>query len=72
MQGQGDDKGMNINYEELLEAKKKQDVLIIDIRENSEIEETGRLPGSIHIPSMHNILYCSISRKSRYIRFNEG
>ncbi|XP_058790216.1 thiosulfate sulfurtransferase/rhodanese-like domain-containing protein 3 [Phymastichus coffea] len=37
-------------YEDILEAQKDKTILIIDIREDSEIRETGKLPGSIHIP----------------------
>lgn len=42
---------LNVTYEELLEAQKDSNVLIIDVREKDEIKETGKLPGSIHIPS---------------------
>lgn len=41
---------LEINYEQLLDAQKDANVLIIDVREPSEISETGVLPGSIHIP----------------------
>lgn len=50
MDGAGDRKILTADYNELLEAQKKGD-LIIDVREDSEINETGKLPGSIHIPS---------------------
>ena len=49
--GEGDAKDLNMNYEELLDAQKDDSVLIIDVREQSEIDKTGALPGSIHIPS---------------------
>lgn len=47
------DNGMelNIDYKQLLEAQKDDSVLIVDVREQDEINETGKLPGSIHIPS---------------------
>ncbi|EZA51464.1 hypothetical protein DMN91_007519 [Ooceraea biroi] len=43
-------KVFNVDYEQLLEAQKDKDVLIVDVREQNEINETGKLPGSIHIP----------------------
>ena len=49
MSGQGD-QDLIVNYEGVLQAQ-KDNVLIIDVREDSEINETGKLPGSIHIPS---------------------
>ncbi|XP_074104562.1 rhodanese domain-containing protein CG4456 isoform X1 [Cotesia typhae] len=49
MRGQGDEKNV-IGYEELLADQKNDKVLIIDVREQKEIDETGKLPGSIHIP----------------------
>lgn len=41
----------NLNYEDILKAQKDDSILIIDVREDGEIRETGKLPGSIHIPS---------------------
>ncbi|XP_025073778.1 rhodanese domain-containing protein CG4456-like isoform X2 [Pogonomyrmex barbatus] len=41
---------LNVDYEQLLEAQKDENVLIVDVREHDEINETGKLPGSIHIP----------------------
>ncbi|XP_015127510.1 uncharacterized protein LOC107048701 isoform X1 [Diachasma alloeum] len=41
----------HVNYEDLLDAQKDNSVLIIDVREQKEIDETGKLPGSIHIPT---------------------
>lgn len=49
----GDDKiCLNVDYNEILKAQNDSSVLIIDVREKEEIDETGKLPGSIHIPSM--------------------
>ncbi|KAK0083360.1 hypothetical protein PV325_008927 [Microctonus aethiopoides] len=50
MDGSGDKKSFVLSYEELLQAQKNNNVLIIDVREQREINETGKLPGSIHIP----------------------
>ncbi|XP_072763836.1 rhodanese domain-containing protein CG4456 isoform X2 [Anoplolepis gracilipes] len=47
---QNDKMALNANYEQVLEAQKDDNVLIIDVREQAEINETGKLPGSIHIP----------------------
>lgn len=41
---------MNVFYPDILEAQKDDSILIIDVREQNEIDETGKLPGSIHIP----------------------
>jgi len=43
---------LTVSYEEILEAQNDDNILIIDIREHSEIRQTGKLPGSIHIPSI--------------------
>lgn len=48
---------LEVNYEQLLDAQKDTNVLIIDVREPSEINETGALPGSIHIPSRSLLLH---------------
>lgn len=57
MDGSGDKKSFILSYEELLQAQKNNSVLIIDVREQKEINETGKLPGSIHIPST---IFCII------------
>jgi rhodanese-related sulfurtransferase len=45
------DRKVDLSYEDLLEVKAKGDaVVLIDVREPSEIQETGKLPGSINIP----------------------
>lgn len=49
----GDKRTLNVYYKDILEAQ-KNNTLIIDVREQSEIDETGKLPGSIHIPSVYN------------------
>ncbi|XP_046734454.1 rhodanese domain-containing protein CG4456-like [Diprion similis] len=49
MKGEGDH-GLNLNYEDILKAQKDDKVLIVDVREDEEIKETGKLPGSIHVP----------------------
>lgn len=48
----GDKICLNVDYNEILKAQNDSSVLIIDVREKEEIDETGKLPGSIHIPSM--------------------
>ncbi|KAJ9584721.1 hypothetical protein L9F63_020926, partial [Diploptera punctata] len=37
-------------YEDIIHLTKKNEIILIDVREMSEIKETGKLPGSIHIP----------------------
>ncbi|KAJ8675056.1 hypothetical protein QAD02_010842 [Eretmocerus hayati] len=49
MDGAGD-RNFDLNYADIVEAQQDSGVLIIDVREDSEIQETGKLPGSIHIP----------------------
>ncbi|XP_060537292.1 rhodanese domain-containing protein CG4456-like isoform X2 [Cylas formicarius] len=41
---------LNCNFDEIIEASKDPSVLIIDVREPQEIEETGKIPGAINIP----------------------
>lgn len=43
---------LDINYNDLRKAQSDDSILIIDVREKEEIDETGKLPGSIHIPSV--------------------
>lgn len=57
MSDEGNRKALNVNHDQLLEAQKDDKILIIDVREHSEINETGKLPGSIHIPSRHYSLH---------------
>ncbi|XP_078046899.1 rhodanese domain-containing protein CG4456 isoform X1 [Augochlora pura] len=47
---EGDVKDLIVHYKDVIEAQKNDSVLIIDVREQNEIDETGKLPGSIHIP----------------------
>lgn len=42
----------DVGYSDILRAQKDRDILIIDVREKEEIGETGKIPGSINIPSM--------------------
>ena len=39
----------SINYEELVEHMKNKTNLV-DVREKNELQETGTLPNSVHIP----------------------
>lgn len=47
---EGDRKELSVHYNDIKEAQTDDKVLIIDVREQAEIDETGKLPGSIHIP----------------------
>lgn len=42
----------DVGYSDVLSAQKDRNILIIDVREKEEIGETGKIPGSINIPSM--------------------
>ncbi|XP_003485535.1 thiosulfate sulfurtransferase/rhodanese-like domain-containing protein 3 isoform X3 [Bombus impatiens] len=69
----GDDKiCLNVDYNEILKAQNDSSVLIIDVREKEEIDETGKLPGSIHIPmgDVANTL-SSLSEKDFKERFKK-
>jgi hypothetical protein len=48
---------IDLSYEDLLEAKAKGNAVLIDVREHSEIQDTGKLPGSIHIPRKLSIQF---------------
>ncbi|KAK2577117.1 hypothetical protein KPH14_003279 [Odynerus spinipes] len=50
MSGEGDNKRRTVDYNGILQAQEDDSILIIDVREQSEINDTGKLPGSIHIP----------------------
>ncbi|XP_046672944.1 rhodanese domain-containing protein CG4456-like isoform X2 [Homalodisca vitripennis] len=40
----------HLDFDQLNEARKKQDTILIDVRENEELAETGTIPGAHHIP----------------------
>lgn len=40
----------DLSYNDIIELKQKDEIILIDVRELSEIQETGKLPGSVHIP----------------------
>ncbi|XP_066581446.1 rhodanese domain-containing protein CG4456-like [Prorops nasuta] len=63
---------LKISYDELLEAQKNDNILIVDVREQEEIDQTGKLPGSIHIP-MGDVAnyFTNSSEKSFKERFNK-
>ncbi|XP_076648501.1 rhodanese domain-containing protein CG4456 [Halictus rubicundus] len=69
---EGDAKQLNLDYKDILKAQKDDNVLIIDVREQNEIDETGKLPGSIHIPmgDVTNALL-NLTEKDFKSRFNK-
>ncbi|XP_015182251.1 PREDICTED: putative thiosulfate sulfurtransferase, mitochondrial [Polistes dominula] len=69
----GENKSLIVNYNGILEAQKDKSILIIDVREPSEINETGKLPGSIHIPmgDVTNTL-TNISKEDFVQKFNKS
>ncbi|XP_011502123.1 PREDICTED: heat shock protein 67B2-like [Ceratosolen solmsi marchali] len=62
---------LHVNYYDIVKAQKDENILIIDVRENYEIEETGKLPGSVHIP-MHEVTnsLLSLTNKEFEKKFN--
>ncbi|KAI4494097.1 hypothetical protein M0802_009251 [Mischocyttarus mexicanus] len=73
MAGEEQNKSLIVNYDGILEAQKDETILIIDVREPSEINETGKLPGSIHIPmgDVTNTL-TNISKEDFVKKFNKS
>ena len=37
-------------YDDIIKLSSKKEITLIDVREPAEIQETGKLPGSTHIP----------------------
>ncbi|CAK9828226.1 Thiosulfate sulfurtransferase/rhodanese-like domain-containing protein 3 [Anthophora retusa] len=66
-------KPFDVYYDGILKAQNDNSVLIIDVREKEEIDETGKLPGSIHIPmgEVANTLL-SLSEKDFKDKFNKS
>lgn len=42
--------GKDLFYDDIVALRKRNEIILIDVREPSEIKETGILPGSVHIP----------------------
>jgi rhodanese-related sulfurtransferase len=42
--------GKDLLYDDIIALKRRNEIILIDVREPSEIKETGILPGSVHIP----------------------
>ncbi|XP_014216789.1 heat shock protein 67B2 [Copidosoma floridanum] len=64
-------KSLSVNYDDVVKAQGDKDILIIDVREVSEIQETGQLPGSIHIPMNDVVNELNLSKenfKNKYSR----
>lgn len=40
----------DLSYNDIVELKQKNKIILIDVREPVEIQETGLIPGSVHIP----------------------
>lgn len=70
MSGEGQIKSFIVDYNDILQAQKDDSILIIDVREPSEIDETGKLPGSIHIPS--KLFLSIIAAKFNYLIYFSG
>lgn len=40
----------DLSYDDITALKRGNEIVLIDVRDPSEIKETGKLPGSVHIP----------------------
>lgn len=40
----------DLHYKDIVELSAQKKIILIDVREPAEIQETGKLPGSTHIP----------------------
>ncbi|XP_034244033.1 thiosulfate sulfurtransferase/rhodanese-like domain-containing protein 3 isoform X2 [Thrips palmi] len=40
----------DLHYDDIVSLSSKKEIILIDVREPDEIQETGKLPGSTHIP----------------------
>ncbi|KOX70303.1 Heat shock protein 67B2 [Melipona quadrifasciata] len=65
-------KSLAVDYNDVLKAQNDSSILIIDVREKEEIDETGKLPGSIHVPmgDVTNTLL-NLSEKDFKEKFNK-
>jgi len=41
---------IDLTYQDLLDLKEQGGITLVDVRNNDEVQKTGKLPGSIHIP----------------------
>lgn len=46
----------HFDFQQLINKKKEGNIVLIDVREHSEINETGKLPDSIHIPCKQDLI----------------
>lgn len=40
----------HLDYSQLVELRNKEKHILIDVREKSELDDTGVIPGAFHIP----------------------
>ncbi|XP_059474856.1 thiosulfate sulfurtransferase/rhodanese-like domain-containing protein 3 [Neocloeon triangulifer] len=45
-----EERKIDLSYDDIIDLKAKDQIVLVDVREPKEIQETGKLPGSIHIP----------------------
>jgi hypothetical protein len=53
-------------YNDIIELKQRNEIILIDVRDVSEIEETGKLPGSVHIPRKFPHTICRHYRRQHH------
>ena len=49
-----------LDYEELSTLLIMEDVSLIDVRNPSELQYYGEIPGSVNIPCKYNLVLCTI------------
>lgn len=42
----------HLDYSQLMELRNKEKHILIDVREKSELDDTGAIPGAFHIPGI--------------------
>jgi len=55
-----------VNYEQLKIDLENSQVLVIDVREPSEIEQTGKMEKAIHIKCRNLLLYIYLAKFTVY------
>jgi hypothetical protein len=45
-----DENKVDLTYDDIIELKSQNAIILVDVREREEIQETGKLPDSVNIP----------------------
>jgi len=46
----GEGSNFDLTFEDIIDLKSKNEIILVDVRDLNEIQENGELPGCIHIP----------------------